>query len=107
MKNNVKTVVERNVSHYMIINETCQIESKLDDSNFPQKQVCKTNHLWVKYKDFEEYFDMHNLDNDELSVLKIADFSFCYFTVPFWNNGIIAKLQKMLDRFDNNKANRE
>jgi len=65
MQNNIKTIVDKNENHFMIINEIRSIESKLDDFNSPKKQVCKTIHLWIKDKDFEEYFEMHNMDSDE------------------------------------------
>ena len=45
----------------MIIKEMHLIESKLDDFNFPKKQVWKTINFWIKDKDSETHFVMPNM----------------------------------------------
>ena len=58
MNNNNKKIMARNANQFMIIKEMHLIESKLDDFNFPKKQVWNTILLWIKDKDSETYFVM-------------------------------------------------
>ena len=60
----------RNANHFMIIKEMHLIVSELDDFNSPKKQMCKTIFLWIKDKDSEEYFVIHNMFDDEKQCLE-------------------------------------